>query len=147
MEGQSISIQQMKDVAKNLEKRECKLLYISDLDQLVIIVREDNNKVFELKNVEKPALSFTYSDAVHAFVIEIHFSLNDLNNDDKKILIPLPVTPESKNYLEKVAHSSNSIQITVVDNDIDKISSRHYFNNVLLKDVVARELKKIRRDQ
>lgn len=69
--------------------------------------------------------------------------MNDLNNDDKKILIPLPVTPESKNYLEKVAHSSNSIQITVVDNDIDKISSRHYFNNVLLKDMVARELKKL----
>lgn len=143
MKGQSISIQQMKDVAKNLEERECELLYVSELDQLVIIVREDNSKVFELKNVEKPALSFTYLDAVHAFVIEIHFLLNDLNNDDKKILIPLPVTPESKNYLEKVAYSSNSIQITVVDNDIDKISSRHYFNNVLLKDMVARELKKL----
>lgn len=144
LKGQSISIQQIKDVAGKLIKRECEPLYVPDLDQLIIVVKEDMFKVSKLKGIKAPPLSIEYLEEYAVFIINIYLSLEDMSKEEELITIPLPINSDILGYLEKVAYGNNSIEINIISEDLTEISSRHYFNKSLLKDAVAREVDKVK---
>lgn len=141
MKDQSISVQQMQETAGRLKIGECEYLYVPDIDQLVIIVRESDAKVNKLKSKESVMVEATYLPEYNSIAIAIHL---DINNREMSIIAPSTIHENLVNYLEKVTTNNNSIQITVVGNDLNNISSRHYFMSELSKASIKRELNKIK---
>lgn len=142
MRDQSISIQQMQEIAKDLKIKEFEFSYVPDIDQLIITIRETDEKVNRLKENTQVMIGMDYLEELDSIMISLRLQAND---DDESTFVAVSTPHEELiSYLEKVSEGKNSIQINVVGANLNNISCRHYFNSELAPIIVSRELKKIK---
>ncbi|MED4554686.1 hypothetical protein P9305_18390 [Lysinibacillus capsici] len=141
MKDQSISIEQMQEIAKNLHVKGSTVSYVPDVDQLIVTIRETNNKVIKLKSMSQLMVELTLIEDLNYFALVIHL---ELDSEENKIVGALEVNDNVLGYLEKVANGDNSIQVNVIGEDINLISARHFFESELAKTAVRRELNKVK---
>jgi|GEM_PF-6774285 len=140
MKDQSISIDQMIEQASQLQIDESKFVYVPETSQLVVIVKETTSKVRHLKSKEQVGTSVRYFEEYNA----IGFTLAiDVDKPEENIVASTLVDEKMHECLKEVVLPGGSLQIIVVGEDLETISSRHYFTSALSKDALQRELRKI----
>lgn len=141
MKDQSISIEQMQEIASNLPVKGSTISYVPDVDQLIVTIRETNEKVLKLKNQSQIMVELTFIEEFSCFALVIHL---EMNSDGNLIIGNLEVNDNVLKYLERVANSDRSIQVNVIGENLNLISSRHLFESQLAKTAVLRELNKVK---
>lgn len=141
MKDQTISIEQMKAIASKLKEREYDFSYAPEVDQLIVTIRETDEKVSRLKTNSQVMIELTYLEDLNLITIAIHL---DMQPDGDLIIASSSPNKDLVEYLEKVANGNNSIQINVIGNNLNNISCRHYFESPIAKAAISRELNKIK---
>lgn len=140
MKDQTISIEQMKEIAKELQVKQFAVSYVPDADQLIVTIRETNDKVLKFKSMSRLVVSLSLNEEKNCFALVIQL---DLESDENPIVGMLEVNKDILGYLAKVANADNSIQLNVIGENLDLISVRHIFESELAKVAVQRELNKV----
>lgn len=137
MKDATLGIQQIKEIASKLQVKEYMFSYVSDVDQLLITIRESDEVLKKLKGQSQLILECSYLKDLDVFAFYIYLDMHG----NVPIVAACDPREDLIKYLEKIINGHRSIEFIIVGEDLNLISVRQCFDSETGKMGVSHALK------
>lgn len=143
MDRQSISVNQIIEIAEKLDIEKSNVLFVPDVNQLVLIIKEKTEKVKYLKEHDTLAIDVRYLEEHNALFIALR---PDEQASDYDVGAIFKITEDLHNYLNQIATSFKTLELYTVGDDLETISARHIFTSDIAKFGLSQQLNKYQKE-
>lgn len=137
MEKGTLAVEQIKELAQEIQVGNSETLLLEDSNQLVVIVKDKNEKVNQIKGASGIGISPFYIEELDILTMSIAPGADE----NHAVHFLLPTNEVVLEQLKNMVDNQKGIELYVISEDLDVIASRRIFTTASSCEELDRQLK------